>query len=198
MSLNTQHIDGIGLAEEVPFNEVAFEVYFKKNYGKLCVYCKCKFDFDIESAEDIVNTSFLKLWESRKTLRADVSITSYLYTIVDNTSLNALKHEKVEQRYARELLKTTFGVVEPGSFNSIDLKELRSDINVAISELPEQMRRIFLLSRFEGLKYAEIAKLLNISIKTVETQISRALTKLREKLIGYLPFWLIIFASILQ
>ncbi|HEX8277618.1 MAG TPA: sigma-70 family RNA polymerase sigma factor, partial [Segetibacter sp.] len=72
-----------------------------------------------------------------------------------------------------------------------EFNELRSNIDKAIFELPDQMRIIFEMSRYEGLKYAEIAARLSISIKTVETQMSRALVKLRHKLSEYLPFYLI-------
>jgi RNA polymerase sigma-70 factor (ECF subfamily) len=77
-------------------------------------------------------------------------------------------------------------------FESIDFKQLNADIDKAISELPEQMRRIFKLSRFEGLKYTEIATELNMSVKTVETQMGRALAKLREKLSVYLVLYFIL------
>jgi RNA polymerase sigma-70 factor (ECF subfamily) len=182
---------GEAFFEDLRFNEAAFEAFFKKNYPHLCVYCKFKFGFDIELAEDVVNTSFIKLWENRQSLAADVSPKSYLYKIINNTSLNILKHEKVKQQHAAFTLTTTSEAITYNSFDSVDLKQLRADINTAIEELPEQMRKIFELSRFEGLKYGEIASQLNISVKTVETQMSRALAKLRERLSGYLTFWLI-------
>lgn len=177
--------------DDLRSNESAFAAFFKLHYPNLCVYCKFKFGFDIELAEDIINTSFAKLWEVRQTLIADMSPSAYLYKIVNNTSLNILKHEKVKRRHAHDQLKTTSESTMQGDFNNVDLKQLRSDIDAAIAGLPEQMRRIFELSRFEGLKYAEIAFQLNISVKTVETQMSRALTRLREKLSGYITFILI-------
>jgi RNA polymerase sigma-70 factor (ECF subfamily) len=111
-----------------------------------------------------------------------------LYKIVDNLSLNTLRHEKVKQQHAAYQLRTASEDITETSFDSIDLKQLSSAIDVAISELPEQMRIIFELRKMEGLKYAEIASRLNISVKTVDTQISRAMIKLKEKLSGYLIF----------
>jgi RNA polymerase sigma-70 factor, ECF subfamily len=183
--------------EEPSFNDLivddaAFEALFKKYFPKLCVYCRFKFGFDLDLAEDVVNTSFIKLWEARQSLTTDLSPKSFLYTIINNTSLNILKHEKVKQQHAQLILKTASEAVEQNSFDSVDLKQLRTDINAAISELPEQMRRIFELSRFEGLKYGEIAAQLNISVKTVETQMSRALAKLRQRLAGHLSFYFIV------
>lgn len=177
-------------------DEALFEAFVKKHYRHLCAYCRFKFGFEMEMAEDVVNTSFIKLWEVRETLADDVSPKSYLYKIIHNTSLNILKHEKVKQQYAQELLKTTSERTEQSNFDSVDLKQLRADIRAAIAELPEQMRKIFELSKFEGLKYDEIATQLNISAKTVKTQMSRALTKLREKLSKYhlIYFMLLILA----
>lgn len=166
-------------------DEAAFETFVKKHYKHLCVYCRFKFGFEIEMAEDIVSTSFIKLWEVRQTLTDDLSPKSYLYRIIYNTSLNTLKHEKVRQQYAREVLKTTSETVQQSNFDGVDLKQLRADIYAAIAELPPQMRRVFELSKFEGLKYGDIAVELNISKKTVKTQMSRALLKLREKLAQY-------------
>jgi RNA polymerase sigma-70 factor (ECF subfamily) len=175
-------------------DQAAFESFFKKHYPALCVYCNCKYGFDIHLAEDVVNSSFMKLWETRHTLATDVSPKAYLYKIADNTSLNILKHEKVKRQHAQYLLQTSEGI-EPAHFDNVDLKQLSSTINAAISDLPEQMRRIFELSRFEGLKYAQIADELNISVKTVETQMSRALAKLRQKLSGYLTLHIILFIT---
>ena len=193
MGVNSTENNQKGASINLPFDSAAFEVFFKEHYPRLCVYCKFKFGFDIELAEDIINASFIKLWEARQSLAADVSPKSYLYKIVNNSSLNILKHEKVKHQYAQEVLKTTSESREQSSFDSIDLKQLRADIEAAISELPEQMRKIFELSRFEGLKYSEIASRLNISVKTVETQIGRALARLREKLSVYLSFYFIVF-----
>ena len=79
---------------DLRFDDCAFEAFFKKHYQLLCVYCKYKFGFDIELAEDVINTSFIKLWEVRRTLAPDVSPKSYLYKIINNASLNILKHER--------------------------------------------------------------------------------------------------------
>jgi RNA polymerase sigma-70 factor (ECF subfamily) len=176
-------------------DETVFEAFVKNHYRHLCVFCKFKFGFDIHLAEDVASTSFVKLWETRHTLADDVSPKSYLYKIASNTSLNILKHEKVKQHHAQEMLKTTFESVEPGNFDSLDLKQLRFDIREAVAELPEQMRRIFELSKFDGMKYAEIASHLNISPKTVKTHMGRALAKLRERLSGY--YFICLFLLIL-
>lgn len=168
------------------FNDAAFEDFFKKHFLPLCSYCQYKFGFDLHIAKEVVHISFIKLWEVRVTFGKDSSPKAYLYKIVINNSLDILKHEKVKQQYVQMIQKTLVEEGPANCFESIDFKQLNTDIDAAIAELPEQMRRIFKLSRFEGLKYAEIADKMNISVKTVETQISRALAKMREKLSGYL------------
>ena len=183
------------LFEDWRFSDAGFEVFFKKFYPGLCIYCKLRFGVDIYQAEDIVNTAFIKLWQARQTIGPEVSAKSYLYKIINNTSLNFLKHQKVVDAHEKYLLSMISDTDTQTSFDSLDLKQLRELIDISISELPEQMRKIFELSRFEGLKYAEIASELDISVKTVETQMSRALSKLREKLSGYL---ITLFVAILS
>ena len=193
MSFNTtdNNLEGAS-SGDFRVDETAFEAFFKEYYPRLCLYCKLKFDFDIELAEDVVTTSFVKLWEIRHSLPVDLSATNYLYKIVNNTSLNIIKHERVKQQHAEEVLKTISESIDQSGFDSIELKQLRADIDAAISKLPDQMRRIFELSRFDGLKYSEIATRLEISVKTVETQMSRALAKMRGKLSAYLTLFFIV------
>jgi RNA polymerase sigma-70 factor, ECF subfamily len=178
-------------ADGWPFDDASFEVFFKKHFLPLCAYCQFKFGLDLHMAKEVVHTAFIKLWDARENLLPGISPKSYLYKIITNNFLDNLKHQKIRQRYVQFIIQS---VPEDtgGGFDNIDLKQLQADIDVAVAELPEQMRRIFELSRFEGLKYNEIAGQLNISVKTVETQISRALAKLREKLSSYLSFLLIL------
>lgn len=180
---------------DLRFEDATFKAFFKKHYPPLCIYCKLKYGFDMDLAEDLVNASFIKLWEARQAIARDISPKSYLYKILDNLSLNTLRHEKVKQRHAAYLRLTTKDISET-SFDSIDFKQLSSAIDAAILELPEQMRIIFELRKFEDLKYAEIASRLNISVKTVDTQMSRAMTKLREKLSGFLVVLIVLIFNL--
>lgn len=198
MSINYTQNNPDGVPPDNPrFDKAAFKELFKQHYPPLCVYCKLKYGFDIHAAEEIVHSGFIKLWEIRQTLAPDISPISYLYKIVNNLSLNTLRHEKVKQQYAAHLLRTTSEDIAETDFNSIDLKQLSSAIDAAIAELPEQMRIIFELRKSEGLKYAEIASRLNISVKTVDTQISRAMIKLKEKLSKFLLFIIVLIFSLL-
>ena len=171
-------------------DESAFEELFRKYFTGLCIYA-CEFVKRNEVAEEIVEDVFCKIWEKRKSLEVTVSLKSYLYRSVYNTSLNYLKSEKHHMKNQDNLadnFENMLPISTPGDITSSSLlsEELEMKIEQAINSLPEKSQIIFRLSRFEGLKYSEIAERLNLSVKTVETQISRVLTKLRIQLKDYL------------
>lgn len=177
---------------DIEFNEAALEKVFKAYFHPLCIYCQYKFGFELDVAKEVVHAGFIRLWENRNSLSADSSIKAYLSKIVTNISLDMLRHNKVKQMHKKQVLQSSSTEASIRDFNTAELKQLQFDIDNAISELPEQMRKIFELSRYEGLKYAEISSRLNISVKTVETQMSRALVKLRQKLANYLTIILLL------
>lgn len=179
-------------ADDFRFDDASFGEFFKKHFLSLCAYCQFRYGLDLDMAKEVVHAGFIKLWDARQQLTPGVSPKSYLYKIITNNILDNVKHQKIRQRYVQFIVQSVPEETGTNGFDNIDIKQLQVDIDVAIAELPEQMRRIFEMSRFEGLKYGEIAGQLNISIKTVETQISRALVKLREKLSAYLTFLLIL------
>ena len=176
MTLEKEHIlfDDIRNGDEVAFNK-AFDLY----YSRLCFFAdKILHDFDL--SRSIAQQVFVDLWIKRDKLMV-TSLQSYLYHSVQNSALDILKRKKVESRYLATLDKT-----EPEEMKDLmEEAELADRINKAIQKLPEKCREIFLLCRFEELKYAEIAEKLNISVKTVEMQISIAMKKLRKELSDY-------------
>ena len=160
----------------------AFEFVFRQHYRQLCGYARKYLD-EVEAAEEIVQEVFVKFWEKCDTIAPDSSVKSYLYRSVHNTCLNYIKHMKVRDNY-RDYVMT---YMETSSY--MDFSEepkLEQKIRDAIDDLPPQCSRIFKLSRFEGLKYQEIADHLGLSVKTVEVQMGKALKVLREKLKVYL------------
>jgi len=169
----------------------AFEQYFKQHFASLCHWCQHKYDFDTDIAKEVVHTAFIKLWKNRSSLSPDMPIKAFLHKVIMNTSLDILRHTKVRQRFERFVQQRNESAGSTPSEN-LDAKKLQADIDTAVSELPDQMRTIFELSRYEGLKYAEIARQLNVSVNTVETQMGRALKKLRIKLAGYLTLFFIV------
>lgn len=169
----------------------AFDELFQEYFKPLCAYCQYKFGLDIDMAKDAVHSAFTKLLESDFTFCSKLSSKTYLYKVVTNICLDLKRHEKIKEKHV-EFFQKQVTNTKMGNGNTIaELKELQNDINKAIAELPEQMRKVFELSRHDGLKYAEIARQLGISIKTVEIQMTRALVKLRKKLASYLSiYWL--------
>ena len=171
-------------------NETAFEKVYKTHFKALHSYA---FTILREQflAEEMVQAVFLKIWEKREGLSIQTSLKAYLYRSVYNESLNFLKHQKVKLKYNSYLTHQMKYETDNAS-NRVQHRELENRLHKALNQLPQQCRTIFQLSRFEELKYQEIADRLNISIKTVENQMGKALKILRWKLIDFLPLLLLV------
>lgn len=166
-------------------DEQAFELLFRKYYIRLCSFTN-KFIHDPEEAEDIVEEVFIKIWENRKEINPEESLISYMFKIAQNKSLNILRKKKAESKYI-EIFKLIY--IDNKDFSGFETflsKELEKNIEIAINKIPPKCKRVFELSRSEGLKYSQIAEELNISIKTVEVHMSKALNILRIELKNYL------------
>jgi RNA polymerase sigma-70 factor (family 1) len=162
-----------------------FEHVFKNHYALLCRYAK-SFINDLDEAEEVVQNTFYIIWSKRETLEITGSLKAYLYRAVHNDCLNKLKHLQVRKVHANDYTHTNAGIFE-NTGEALLAKELRQKIEQAIGALPEQCAKVFRLSRFEELKYHEIAEQLNISVKTVENHMGKALKHMREHLKDYLP-----------
>ena len=175
----TQEKDHILFEDIKNGNEKVFNQAFECYYSCLCFYTdKIIRDFDL--SRSIVQQVFVDLWIKREKLQVE-SLKSYLFQSVRNASLDVLKHKKAELKYLSTLQKT-----ESDQFSDLmEEAELADKINKAIQKLPDKCREVFIMCRFEELKYAEIASRLNISVKTVEMQVSIALKKLRKELSEY-------------
>jgi RNA polymerase sigma-70 factor, ECF subfamily len=174
-----------------------FELVFKTHFKGLNAYAYTILH-DVTQAEEIVQEVFYKLWEKRTQLDIHSSLRAYLYRSVHNESLNLLKHLKVIAEHKRYTMQTQKEYSEENDPEiRLASKDLEDKIRLALNELPEQCRTIFQLSRFESMKYQEIAGQLDLSLKTVENQMGKALKRLRLKLAEYLPF-IIFFIHLLK
>lgn len=169
----------------IGYDDQAFEQLFKAHFKALHSYASVMLYHD-SHAEEIVQNMFVKLWEKRDLLNVEISVKAYLYKCVHNDCLNYLKHKKIKAKYQDHAAFTMNDQTENTS-DKLMVGELQSRIQTALNELPEQCRTIFQMSRFEELKYREIADELGLSVKTVENQMGKALRILRVKLVDFLP-----------
>ena len=175
-------------------DEAAFEQVFKTHYKNLHAYAFTMLK-DEDEAEEMVQQVFFKLWERSEHLSFSGSIAAYLYRAVHNESLNFIKHQKVKaghQLHVAYSMKNKSEQAQPKMIR----KELENKFREALNELPEQCRTVFQLSRFEDMKYKEIADKLDISVKTVENHMGKALKLLRTKLVDFLPLLLILLSKL--
>jgi RNA polymerase sigma-70 factor, ECF subfamily len=161
----------------------AFERLFKKYYAALVNYAY-GFVKDMDASEEIVQDFFYNYWKNRKEIKIRLSVKSYLYRAIRNNSLKYLEAQAVRRRYAEKVLETAREST-PENNTGIEYNELNNLIEETLDELPERCRQIFRMSRYEDLKYEEIASRLSVSVKTVEANIGKALKLLRERLGKY-------------
>lgn len=162
-----------------------FEKLFRKLYTPLCHFAY-RFLKDMDAAEEIVQDLFFNYWKNKEKLEVNISLKSYLYQATKNKCLKAIKHTLVKERYSSAMMKQQ-AESDSNSFNSLEIEELNDVIEETLNKLPEKCKQIFILSRFEGLKYIDIANKLSISVKTVEANMGKALKAFRESLKQYDP-----------
>jgi RNA polymerase sigma-70 factor (ECF subfamily) len=159
----------------------AFEALFRENYAKLCRVA-FRIVQDEDTAEDIVQDVFVKVWEKRSELRIATTLNGYIYQSVLNASIKRLKKDR--NTAMREEL---FGSQLSRDANTTDellaARELTRRTRSAVDLLPAACREVFILSRYEQMSYREIAETLEISVKTVENQMGKALKHLRKYLV---------------
>jgi len=179
---------------KIPATETAFEEVFIEHYKGLYSYA-CIMLKNEADAEEITQNVFVKFWEKRNALAIETSLKAYLYRMVHNDCLNRLKHLSVVRTVQNEKMYSMKNESDNAE-DKLAAEQLNDRLRNALRELPEQCRTIFQLSRFEDLKYREIAVQLGISEKTVENQMGKALKLLRMKLVDFLPFIIAIIALI--
>lgn len=171
---------------------VTYEKVYKTYYNMLYSYAYTMLKNEL-LAEEVVQSLFLKLWEKKETISIQTSLKAYLYRSVYNACLNMIKHEKTKQQYQQHAVHDMKHTPTDNPHQFAAFKNLEVRLRQALNELPEQCRTVFQLSRFEELKYREIAERLQISEKTVEHHMGKALKQLRIKLADFLVTTIIIF-----
>jgi RNA polymerase sigma-70 factor (ECF subfamily) len=162
-----------------PFFDKDFCNHFEELYVPLCQYAQ-KFVNDRDVAEDIVQDNFVYLWENWARLAKIDSVKAYLFAAVKNKSLNYLQKKYVKNtlRQIEDYQDLMSDIQHPTALELLECQELEAILEKALNNLPERCRIIFTMKRFAGKSNKEIAKDLDISVKTVEAQMTIAIRKL--------------------
>ena len=173
-------------------NKSDFEEVFKTYFKPLTAFA-FKFVKDTDDAKSIVHDVFMKLWEKRDNIDMSKSVKSYLFTSVNNRSLNFIRDHKkfTHEEFILESQHDEHWEVSD-ELSAIDIQQ---KVDTTLNNISPKAKEVFLMSRNEGLKYREIAEKLSISIKTVETHMSTALKELRKNLKEYLTVILLLILN---
>ncbi len=165
-------------------DESAFEQIFLMYYQPLVVFAN-KLVYDLDMARDLVQGVIVHFYEKREEIQIHTSLKAHLYQSVRNRCLNHLKREQTIRNHHSSLFVES-KESESIFYDIMEETELENRIFQIIKSLPKQCQKIFEMSRFQGKTNQEIAEELSISKRTVETQISNALKKMRQKLSSYI------------
>ena len=157
-----------------------FESLFRSSYVSLVRYAKVLIK-DNDTSEEIVQDLFFRLWQDRNKISIESSLNGYLFRAVHNRCMHHIEHLKVRERHAEEMSRQQPERQENPA-DIIQYAELQEKIARILEKLPERCGQIFIMNRFEGLKYSEIAEKLSVSVKTVESNMGRALREFRKEL----------------
>jgi RNA polymerase sigma-70 factor, ECF subfamily len=157
-----------------------FEALFRSSYVSLIKYAGTLIK-DHDTAEEIVQDLFFRLWENKEKIIIKSSLNGYLFRSVHNRCLHYIEHLKVVERHAQEM-SFDQGQEAENPADILHYKELQAKIARTLEKLPDRCGKIFCMSRFEGFKYSEIAEKLSVSVKTVEANMGKALKEFRKAL----------------
>ena len=174
--------------------DYAFSDIYVTYYPKLVRFAKEYVGMN-EEAENLVQDIFLQLWSKSALLESMVNVNAFLFAMVKNRSIDFLRSKIVEENRNKSLVEVletqiTLEALEEFDERKLGEKDIESVIQEAIDSLPERCREIFVMHKLKRMKYAEIATVLNLSVKTVDNQMGIALKKLRVKLKDYVPLFI--------
>ena len=177
-------------------DESSFERVYRYYYPRLNYFAQ-QYLQDAEISKNIVQDVFTELWDRRNTLQNDTNLNAWLFTVTKNKSLKIISHLKSQQNYDTYIkgrqLDVNYNALSDFDTSNFIFEELQTRIESALEKLSPACRKVFEMSRFEDKKNKEIAVELNLSIKTVEAQITKALRSLKTDLKDYLPLYYILF-----
>jgi len=176
-------------------DEASFEMLFKKYYVRLThfAYTYVK---DQAEAEELVQNTFVRIWEKRENIHLKVSFKSYLYQAVRNGGLNHVRNVKNKKSHLTVISSRDHDL--PNAENDLNVNDIKYQLYQALENLPPRCKRIFQMSRLEGMKHSEIAKYLDLKTKTIENQIGIALKYLRIELSEYLHILILLSLTIIS
>ena len=191
MRVNTHPKDSSLLEAIQKGDNIAFNRLFHRYYQLLCNYGN-RF-VDLEDAEEIVQDSLLWVWENREVLIINVSLSSFLFTMVYRKALNRIEHNQITQRVLTQFHEDIQEVLHDVDFYQI--QELMNKIDEAVAALPDAYREAFIMHRFQHMNYKKIAETLGVSYQTVAYRIQQALKLLRLELKDFLLLLLLFYYS---
>lgn len=182
-------IDSLFWRIAIQDDEIAFRTLFFQFFSPLCVFAHRYID-SWETCEDIVQETFFKIWKNRKNIVINTSSRNFLITSVKNTCIDNLRKQETEQNWQqKEIENNTSWYTSGDIYSTIELEQM---LSAALAKLPDNIRIVFEKNRFEGMTYSQIAAEHNISVKTVESYITKALKHLRVELKDYLPLMILL------
>lgn len=170
-------------------DEEAFCTLFFEFFSSLCAFAHRYID-DWATCEDVVQDTFFKVWKNRKSIEINTSSRNFLITSVRNSCIDYLRKQDLAHIWQEKEVQKKSKNMSGDLYSYVELEQMLFE---ALEKLPENIRSVFELNRFEGCSYKEIAEQQNISVKTVEAYISNALKILRVELKDYLPFFILFF-----
>ena len=177
-------------------NEKVFEQIVREYWPRMFKFAPI-YTQNNETSQELVQDTFLVLWNNRAILKDNTNLITYLMVVLRNKCLNLLEQTRIRQLYIEEIddetiyQRANLYVLQDEASQIVESEDLHKAIERALSKLPDKTREIFMLSRYDGLKNQQIAETKNISQKTVEYHISKALQILKEELPQ--EYWIWIF-----
>lgn len=162
----------------------AFEEIFRCFYAPLCIYATCVTGCEY-TGEEIVQDLFYVIWRDRQKLQLFSSWKSYLFGAVRKESLQYLEHEEVKKRYDCLIKKSSREIFDADPEEKLELQELERLVGNVLQSVPSRRREIFVMHRDRGMKYSEIANFMQISVKTVEAEMTKVLKELKKNVEYY-------------